>query len=76
MPWIIGAIIVIMLMAMPERWNKRESTLKEGNELQKMTDDAKESLHRSNEINTIRELRKKYNLSLVDAKRVMDVAKE
>lgn len=40
-----------------------------------MKDYAKVNLENSNEIITIKELRQKYHLSLVDAKKIMDFAK-
>src|SRR5699024_8348960 len=77
MPWMIGLIIIAILILIPKRSyskKKKEFFLKESIELQEMKDFAKESLTKSNKIITIKTLRKKYCLSLVDAKKVMDSA--
>lgn len=61
MPWMIGLIIIAMLILIPKRNHsrkKKEFFLKESKELQEMKDDAKEMLDSSNEIITIRALRK------------------
>lgn len=78
MPGIIGLIIITILILIPQRnysKKKKEFFLKESKELQEMKGYAKESLESSNEIITLKSLRKKYSLSLVDAKKIMDIAK-
>ena len=61
MTWMIGLIIITFLILIPQRNHlkkKKEYFLKESTELQEMKGYAKESLENSNEIITIRVLRK------------------
>lgn len=75
--------IIVLLAAFSFSLMQQNAKLKEENiRLLKMTDEyevirdeAKELLKTENDIKTIKSLREKYNLSLVDAKNVVDSVK-
>jgi len=79
MPWTIMGLLLIMLLLLTSKsipsGKKKEFVLNESQEFEEMKTYAKENLESSNEILTIRAIRKKYGLSLVDAKKIMDFAK-
>lgn len=79
MPWTIMGLLLIMLLILTSKGipsgKKDAFFLKESQELEEMKSFAKENLENSNEILTIRAIRKKHGLSLVDTKKIMDIAK-
>lgn len=80
MPWVIFALLLMILMTLTSKsfgiGKTKEFFLKESQELDDMKCYAKEKLEKSNEILAIRAIRKKYGLSLSDSKKIMDFAKE
>lgn len=78
----------LILMALLVVWNfsliRENQRLKKANmEMTKTTDqyedmkaDAKEILTTTNDVKTVKALREKYGLSLLDAKNIVDAAKE
>ena len=77
MPWIFGLILIVIIILIPQpNYSKKNKDvfLKESKELQEMKNHAKISLKNHKEILIIRALRKKYNLSLVDAKKIINIA--
>lgn len=79
MPWTIIGLLLLMILILtsksPISGKDKELFSRESQELEEMKGYAKEKLESSNEILTIRAIRKRYGLSLVDAKKIMDVAK-
>lgn len=79
MPWTIMGLLLIMILLLTSKiipsGKKKEFFLSESQEFEEIKDYAKEWLESSNELLTIRAIRKKYGLSLVNAKKIMDFAK-
>jgi len=80
MPWTIFGLLIMMLLILTSTGvssrKKKELFLNESQELKEMKGYAKEKLASSNELFTIRAITKKYELSLSDAKKIMDFAKK
>ena len=85
MPWseIRSIIIMLLLLAWCVSLMRKNSTLKRENsrllektgEYEDMKNEAKEILKDSTEVKTVKSLREKYGLSLIDAKKIVDSAK-
>jgi len=80
MPWTIMGLLLIIILLLTSKsipsGKKKVFFLSESQELEEMKGYAKEKLASSNELFTIRAIRKKYKLSLSDAKKIMDFAKK
>jgi len=84
-PWseIRSIIIMLLLLAWCVSLMRKNSTLKRENsrllektgEYEDMKNEAKEILKDSTEVKTVKSLREKYGLSLIDAKKIVDSAK-
>lgn len=85
MPWseIRTIIIMLLFLAWCVRLMRKNSVLKKENarllektgEYEDMKNEAREILECSTEVKTVKSLKEKYDLSLVDAKKVVDAAK-
>lgn len=85
MPWseIRSIIIMLLLLGWCVSLMRQKSVLKRENarllektgEYGDMKNEAKEILKNSSEVKTVKSLREKYGLSLIDAKRIVDSVK-